>query len=200
MRTRSKRPTRLGTVGETTQVFLAINVKDIAGNPVRNKTFWVDRVRAENGSKIPEYSGKYDTDENGNIVNTFPWDGDPTVSALISVTPLFGSEDAPNGKAIVWRVPAAWRDSSQQLTPIQLILKPGGGMESGASVVAPVPVPQKTPAPVPPSSVPGNPGKAAEIPGGMTAGEIAGWVALGLGALAFTYFFVLPAIFGKDDE
>jgi hypothetical protein len=176
-------------------VFLPITIRDTAGNPVANKVFWLDRKRAPGGSNIPEYSGKYTTDENGTIMNQFNWDGDVPVSATISITPLFASADAPANRAIVWQQPATWYGPGSEITNTLVTLRPGGKSD----------VPSPTPAAAPSPS--GSPSSAPSAPGGTpTASEeidywtYATWGAVGLVVLAVTYFYVLPAVFGKEGD
>lgn len=201
MRSRPARRSRLGTIGESTVVFLPITIRDTFGNPVANKKFWLDRKRAPGGSNIPEYSGNYTTDANGSLMNQFTWDGDVPVSATISITPLFASQDAPANKAIVWQQPATWYGSGTEIQNLLVVLKPGGKSEIPAP--APVATPPSPSSPSSPSGAPAAPGTSPGAPSGSAEIDYmayAGWAILGLAVLGVTYFYVLPAIFGKEGD
>jgi len=187
MRQRPARRSRLGNMGVDTQVFLPILIRDAYDNPVVNKAFWLDRKRAPGGSKIPEYSGKYTTDANGRLVNTFSWDGSVPVSATISITPLFSSEGAPANKAIVWQQPATWYGSGGEIANTVVYLRPGGKSN--------VPTPAT---PSAPSNSPSAPGSSLDP--GIDYWMYVKWGSLGLLVLAVTYFYVLPSVLGEKGE
>jgi hypothetical protein len=177
VKTAFDRSERVLGLRDTSYMYVMFRVKDPRGAVVSNAPFWIDVYAPPGYNASYEYSYRVTTDDQGLLEVNVP--SSEFKERKVSITPLLQYPDGPVNRAIIWQVPFTF--SSNRSSVVDIVLKPGGGLNEQPSAVAP-----------PPSqSFPANPQKTP-VSSGVDKGIDPSWILAltGVGTFVAAYFLI----------